>query len=168
MSRTRGSILLPLGRVATHRVHWHGKPRAYLLDAVLRFPPACRCVEWRLESLLDCFGFFGGAADSDDGVRAGGRLTAFPLPVGTLAASPGNSSSPPLQDTVPSVRALSGMPEMAVVRVRIGVAIGQAVVVLKLEKSHRRVRRTVVRNKTRRLSFDAPLCLSCRSHECKW
>jgi len=59
-------------------------------------------------------GFFGDAADSDDGVRAGGRLAgvaASPLPVsfsvGALAASPGNSSPPPPQDAVPSVLTMS-------------------------------------------------------------
>jgi len=35
--------LLPLGRVATHGVHWRGEPRAYLLDGVVVFPPVRRC-----------------------------------------------------------------------------------------------------------------------------
>ena len=57
--------------------------------------------------------FFGDAADSDDGVRAGGhgRLAAlpfpFPLPVGAFVAGPSNSSSSPPQDAVPSVLMLS-------------------------------------------------------------
>jgi len=101
--------LLPLGRVTTHCVHWRGEPRAHLLDGVIRFPPVRRCGVGLLESLLDCFGFFGDAADSDNGVRTGGGLAAlhFPLPIGVLVARPGKSSSSPPQDAVPSVLRIS-------------------------------------------------------------
>jgi len=54
-------------------------------------------------------GFLGGAADWDDGVRAGGGLAAFPLPVGALVASLGNPLSSPPQDAVPSVLAVSAL-----------------------------------------------------------
>ena len=58
---------------------------------------------------LIVLGFFSDAADSDNGVRTGGRLAAFPFPfpIGILVASPGKSSSPPPQDAVPSVLTIS-------------------------------------------------------------
>ena len=62
---------------------------------------------------LIALGLFGDAADSDDDVCADGRLVGlpftFPLRVDTLAASPGNSSSPPPQNTIPSVLAMSAL-----------------------------------------------------------
>ena len=72
--------------------------RAHHLDGVIHF---------RLIAL----DLFGNAADSDDGVCAGGRLVAlsfpFPLRAGTLAASPGHSLSPLLQDAVTFVLTIS-------------------------------------------------------------
>ena len=59
---------------------------------------------------LITLGLFGDAVDPEDGVCTGGHLVAlpfpFPLGVGVLTASPGNSSSPPTalpQDAIPSV-----------------------------------------------------------------
>ena len=60
---------------------------------------------------LIALGLFGDAADSDDDVRAGGGPVGLPFPVplcvGALAASPGNSSSSPPQNTVLSVSVMS-------------------------------------------------------------
>ena len=89
--RTRGfvSVLQPI-------VHLCGEPRAHLPDSIVRFSPACRCEVRLLNSLLIALGLFGDAADSEDGVRAGGHRVAlpfpFPLRVGNLA---GNYSLPP-------------------------------------------------------------------------
>ena len=60
--------------------------------------------------LID-LGLLGDGADSDDNVCAGDRLVSFlspfPLRAGALAASPGNSSSPPPRDTATSVLTIS-------------------------------------------------------------
>ena len=80
-----------------------------------------------LRACLIALGLFGDAADSDDDVCADGRLVGlpftFPLRVDAMAASPDSTSSPPPQDTIPwvlamsTLTALSGELEMIVVRV---------------------------------------------------
>ena len=45
--------LIPLDRVATHRVHWRGEPRARFLDDFVRFEPVRRCRVRLVKSLLD-------------------------------------------------------------------------------------------------------------------
>jgi hypothetical protein len=53
----------------------------HFLDDVVRFTPARRCGVRLLESCLIAFGFFSNSADSEDGVRAGGRLPIFTLSI---------------------------------------------------------------------------------------
>ena len=66
--------LIPLGRVATHRVHWRGELQAHLFDGIVVFPPERRCGTRFFESLLNGSGFSGGGADSEDVVRTSGCL----------------------------------------------------------------------------------------------
>jgi len=120
---------------------------------------------------LIALGFFGDAADSDDGVCAGGRLATLPLPllVGALVPSPGNSYHLHRRmlalgvddfdlDTLWAAHWRCQWSESGT-----GVGIGQAVVVLELEESNGRVRCSLLRNKTRRSrGRTAP-----SFHECK-